>query len=251
MPFVSRSQIMVGLAMGAAFYLGILFETMHQAHHDDFFSFVHTDDLPAVSSAAEEDGNKESFNNNDIQDSHIDYNDNEDATEHHHRQHLQPGRHHFHRSLDSFQETIPRLELLQQKLKEMENQEEYVEHKTPRKRYRTIRHPLLKDHQFRNDPGDNRPPFDSIVDLQSGNITGNVENLLHYAVVGFGKCGTTSMMAWLDNHPELQTYPLEIYDMIFDRPGEMLHKIYSMPVGNYKRGTLFEALLFGSFIRLK
>jgi hypothetical protein len=88
---------------------------------------------------------------------------------------------------------------------------------------------------FRENPGDDRPPFDTVVD-EYGNVTGNVEDLLHFAVIGFGKCGTTSMISWLDAHPELQTYPKEIYDMMFGRVGEMVRKIYSMPVGKFKRG---------------
>jgi hypothetical protein len=88
---------------------------------------------------------------------------------------------------------------------------------------------------FRHNPGDDRPPFDTVVD-EYGNITGNVEDLLHFAVIGFGKCGTTSMISWLDAHRELQTYPKEIYDLMFGKVGEMIRKIYSTPVGNFKRG---------------
>jgi len=84
-------------------------------------------------------------------------------------------------------------------------------------------------------PDDNRPPYYELVD-PDGNITGNLEDLLHFAVVGFGKCGTTSMISWLDEHHELQTYPREIYDLMFGRVSEFVRRIYTMPVGNYKRG---------------
>jgi hypothetical protein len=95
--------------------------------------------------------------------------------------------------------------------------------------------PRQRKYSFRPNPGDDRPPFETVVD-DSGNITGNTENLLHFAVIGFGKCGTTSMISWLDKHPEIETYPREIYDLMLNQPAELIRKIYTLPVGDFKRG---------------
>ena len=89
--------------------------------------------------------------------------------------------------------------------------------------------------KFQPEPGDNRPPYDTIVD-SFGNITGDPSALIHFAVIGFGKCGTTSMISWLDEHPDLQTYPKEVYDLMLDKPADLIQKIYTMPKGNFKRG---------------
>lgn len=90
--------------------------------------------------------------------------------------------------------------------------------------------------QFRPMPKDNRPPFHSVVG-EDGNITGSVCDLLHFAIIGFGKCGTTSVMNWLDAHPELQIYPMEIYDLMHEKPADLIRKLYSLPVGHFYRGT--------------
>ena len=89
--------------------------------------------------------------------------------------------------------------------------------------------------RFRREPGDNRPPYRSLFDA-AGNMTNRVRSLLHFGVIGFGKCGTTSMTTWLDAHPQLQSYPREVYDLMLEKPQEFVKKIYSMPVGDYKRG---------------
>jgi hypothetical protein len=89
--------------------------------------------------------------------------------------------------------------------------------------------------KFDSNPGDNRPPFDSMFD-ESGNITTAVSSLLHFAIIGFGKCGTTSMASWLDQHENLQVFPREVYDLMLDEPAALVKKIYTMPPGHYQRG---------------
>ena len=90
--------------------------------------------------------------------------------------------------------------------------------------------------RMHRNPQDNRPPYRDVVDPVTLNITGNVESLIHFAVIGFGKCGTTSMISWFDEHPELQSFPHEVYDLLLETPLDLVRKIYNMPVGMFKRG---------------
>lgn len=90
--------------------------------------------------------------------------------------------------------------------------------------------------EFREDPGDGRPPFSSIVDKKNGEIMGDVSDLLQYAIVGFGKCGTTTMRDWLNTHPKIQCYPNEVYDMMQSNVPKVIERVYSMPPGNFTRG---------------
>jgi hypothetical protein len=89
--------------------------------------------------------------------------------------------------------------------------------------------------EFNPNPGDNRPPYDTVVDI-NGTIIGDVSNILDFAVIGFGKCGTTSIMSWLQERPELQIFPREVYDLMLEDPGAFVKKIYNMPTGKFKRG---------------
>lgn len=90
--------------------------------------------------------------------------------------------------------------------------------------------------EFQNDPHDGRPAFDEIVD-KHGNVTQDVSDLLQFAVVGFGKCGTTTMMDWLSEHPQLKCWPEEVADMMRSRPDYLLAKMYSLPAGDdFQRG---------------
>jgi len=109
---------------------------------------------------------------------------------------------------------------------------------------RPIRPPVTPELLFRKSPGDKRPPFDTVVlerstesdGVYNATIVGDVSSLLDFAVIGFGKCGTTSMLSWLDLHPQLQTYPREVYDLMQDNPAALVKKLYSLPVGNVQRG---------------
>jgi hypothetical protein len=56
-----------------------------------------------------------------------------------------------------------------------------------------------------------RPPLDSIV--QGWNVTGDASWLLNFAVVGFPKCGTSTLMLHLEDHPEVQIFSKERCDL--------------------------------------
>jgi hypothetical protein len=69
-----------------------------------------------------------------------------------------------------------------------------------------------------------RPPLESIV--QGWNVTGDVSWLLHFAIVGFPKCGTSSLMFHLQNHPQIQIHSDERCDMSFNQHVKLIRDLY-------------------------
>ena len=102
----------------------------------------------------------------------------------------------------------------------------------------TRRHqPAMKLKMIWN-PTDNRPPYRSVMAL-NGTIIGDVSNILNFAVIGFGKCGTSTIQDWLQLHPQIQCYPKEVYSMYKNQPHEVVHKMYYLPNSedvNVRRG---------------
>lgn len=76
----------------------------------------------------------------------------------------------------------------------------------------------------------NLPPLASLIGDTHENVTGNVQSLLDFAIVGFGKCGTTALINWLDDHPEINTIPKEALHLSRQRPALMVQKLYQMKV---------------------
>jgi len=86
-----------------------------------------------------------------------------------------------------------------------------------------------------------RPPLEELIDPQFGNITGDVQWLLDFAIVGFGKCGTSTLMEWLDRHEDLQCIQEEVWALSFGRPKGLVGRLYhelpeDTPAKKYKRG---------------
>ena len=59
-----------------------------------------------------------------------------------------------------------------------------------------------------------RPDLEDLVDSEKNEIIGDVQFLLDFAVVGHGKCGTTTLMHWLADHPEIQCFREEIWELV-------------------------------------
>lgn len=89
--------------------------------------------------------------------------------------------------------------------------------------------------EFKDSHNDGRPAYRDIVD-QWGNITQDVSDLLQFAIVGFGKCGTTSIMDWIGEHPSLKCFPEESNDLMKSNPAGLLAKLYTLPSGTIQRG---------------
>ena len=77
------------------------------------------------------------------------------------------------------------------------------------------------------------PPLDSLIGDLHQNVTGDVQSLLDFAIVGFGKCGTTALINWLDDHPEINTIPKEALHLSRQRPALMVQKLYQMKVDSW------------------
>jgi hypothetical protein len=96
-------------------------------------------------------------------------------------------------------------------------------------------HKQLEFLEFKDDHGDGRPAYHEIVN-EAGNVTQNVADLLQFAVVGFGKCGTTTLMDWISDHPRCQCFPEEVLDLMRSDPAALLAKLYTLPSGDFLRG---------------
>jgi hypothetical protein len=60
---------------------------------------------------------------------------------------------------------------------------------------------------------DHHPPLRSIFDKKEGKIIGDPQFLLDFAIIGHGKCGTTSLQLWLSDHPEIMCPKDEILEL--------------------------------------
>jgi H+/Cl- antiporter ClcA len=58
------------------------------------------------------------------------------------------------------------------------------------------------------------PPLESVVD-GDGSIVGDPGFLLDFAVLGFGKCGTSTVMHWLAEHPQVAAFRREVWDLMW------------------------------------
>lgn len=80
-----------------------------------------------------------------------------------------------------------------------------------------------------------RPPLDSII--QGWNVTGDPSWLLNFAVVGFPKCGTSTLMHHLRGHPQVQIFSQERCDLSGNQQVPLIRDLYNeLPAGNYVRG---------------
>lgn len=80
-----------------------------------------------------------------------------------------------------------------------------------------------------------RPPIDSLV--KEYNVTGDASWLLNFAIIGFPKCGTSTLMFHLQNHPEIQIFSDERCDMAFNKQARLIRDLYNeFPEGDYARG---------------
>ena len=62
--------------------------------------------------------------------------------------------------------------------------------------------------------------------------------LLDFAVIGFEKSGTSTLMKWFGAHSQIQFFQEEIYDLYRNRTGSMVWRLHTQlkPGWEYKRG---------------
>jgi hypothetical protein len=84
----------------------------------------------------------------------------------------------------------------------------------------------------------NWPPLSSLIDKDTQEIRGNVEFLLDFICAGFSKTATTSFMAWLGGHEEIQMYDGELRALRNNSPAVLVERLYEdlLPGSQYKRG---------------
>jgi hypothetical protein len=80
-------------------------------------------------------------------------------------------------------------------------------------------------------------PFEEMRDaMDAGNDTVG-QYLLDFGIIGFPKCGTTTMMRWLGSHPEIAAIQHEIMALQRHHPARLLNYIMKeLPEGQYQRG---------------
>lgn len=80
-----------------------------------------------------------------------------------------------------------------------------------------------------------RNALDTII--SNDTIIGDASWLLDFGIIGFGKCGTSTMMVWLKEHPEVQAFGMELRDLMIKRPHELVRRLYTeLLPGPYQRG---------------
>lgn len=70
-----------------------------------------------------------------------------------------------------------------------------------------------------------RPPLKHIV--QGWNITGDASWLLQFSVIGFPKCGTSTLMFHLRDHPEIHMFPDERCELSSNQHARLMEDLYN------------------------
>ena len=77
-----------------------------------------------------------------------------------------------------------------------------------------------------------------LVGNRNQTIIGDPQFLLDFAIVGYPKCGTSSMASWIGRHPSAQIKRLEMQHLSYSKPANAIWYLYNrFPEGNhFKRG---------------
>jgi hypothetical protein len=80
--------------------------------------------------------------------------------------------------------------------------------------------------------GTSPPPLESIVN--GWNISGDASWLLNFAIIGFPKTGTSTLMFLLGKHPQVRMFQDERCDMSYRRQAVLIRDLYNefQPVGS-------------------
>jgi len=82
-----------------------------------------------------------------------------------------------------------------------------------------------------------RPPLSSLIADKEANVTGDVQFLLDFAIIGHPKTATSFQLEWFASHPEIQAYTYEIHSLQHGKPALLVSQLYELPAGSkYKRG---------------
>ena len=64
--------------------------------------------------------------------------------------------------------------------------------------------------------------------IRNNTIVGNVSSLLDAAIVGFAKCATTTLHAWLEAHLEMRSLPNEVGALMAKRPNRLTQRLWEL-----------------------
>jgi len=70
------------------------------------------------------------------------------------------------------------------------------------------------------------PPLSSLVDETTNEVIGDVQPLLDFAIVGFGKCGTTTLLEKLRQHSQVRALQSEVYALVARDPARLVSRLY-------------------------
>ena len=73
----------------------------------------------------------------------------------------------------------------------------------------------------------NRPPLDAILSKDDGKVIGDPGFLLDVAVIGFGKCGTSTIMDWMGQHREVRAFPKEVWNLMDRQLPTFIQRLYT------------------------
>ena len=71
-----------------------------------------------------------------------------------------------------------------------------------------------------------RPALRDLISRQDGSVIGNPDFLLHFGIIGHGKCGTTTMANWLSEVPEVRCPKQETLELALGTVTEFISKVY-------------------------
>jgi hypothetical protein len=75
-----------------------------------------------------------------------------------------------------------------------------------------------------------RPPLARLIDKDK--VIGDPQFLLDFAILGFAKCGTTTMMNWLNQ--QKQCFPDEMFHLMHQQPARFIERLYNESKTCYK-----------------
>jgi len=80
-----------------------------------------------------------------------------------------------------------------------------------------------------------RPPLNTII--QGWNVTSDPSWLMNFAILGFPKCGTSTMMHSLSNHSQIQIFADERCELGSNQQVPLIKDLYNeLEAGDYVRG---------------
>jgi len=101
---------------------------------------------------------------------------------------------------------------------------------------------------------DTWPGLDALVASNGRDIIGDVQHLLDFVIAGHAKTGTSSLMTWLSNHPQVYIRPHEVQSNLkVGRPEHLVRELHRLFPGGYGRKRGYKApneIHFRTSIRL-